>query len=107
MTPEGYVKEYVKRILKKYHVYYFMPRGTSFGRSGVADFVCCFRGQYLEIETKAGPRCRQTAMQQNNERMVKEAGGRYLLIHAGNMSLLTETLEGMIHDKAEQSDDIV
>ena len=108
MTPEGYVKDDVKRILKKYHVYYFMTKGSSYGRQGVADFVCCFHGKYLEVETKADKRCKQTAMQKYDEEMVKGAGGIYLLIHSGNLPVLIDCLERIKKDvEAERNNDSV
>ena len=53
MTPEGKVKAKVKAVLDKRGVYYFMPRGTAFGRAGVPDIICCINGRFLAIECKA------------------------------------------------------
>ena len=39
MTPEGRVKEYIKRVLIKYDVYFFMPVQMGLGAAGV-DFHC-------------------------------------------------------------------
>lgn len=52
MTPEGKVKARVKRILKKHEVYYFMPVQTGYGMPTL-DFLCCHRGSFFAIETKA------------------------------------------------------
>ena len=54
LTPEGKVKARVKEILKRRGVWYCMPRGQTFGRSGIPDFVCCHMGRFFGIETKAG-----------------------------------------------------
>lgn len=87
-TPEGLVKEKIKRILKWHKVHYAMPRGTSYGRQGVADFVCCAYGRYLAVEAKAHKNSRQTAMQKYEMEQVWRAGGVYLLIHEDNLSEL-------------------
>lgn len=61
-TPEGKVKEKVKAILKRRGVWYCMPRGQTFGRAGIPDFLCCHMGRFVAVETKAG-RGRPTALQ--------------------------------------------
>jgi hypothetical protein len=53
MTPEGKVKEAVKRILKEFGVYYHMPVQNGMGKPSL-DFICCAGGRFLAIETKAG-----------------------------------------------------
>lgn len=52
MTPEGKVKEKVKRLLKKYGAYYHMPVMNGMG-APTLDFVCCYHGFFIAIETKA------------------------------------------------------
>jgi hypothetical protein len=52
-TPEGKVKEKVKKVLKKFPwVYYHMPVMNGMG-SPTLDFICCVNSRYLAIETKA------------------------------------------------------
>lgn len=53
MTPEGRVKEAVKKWLKERGVWYYMPTQNGMGRSGIPDFICCWGGRFLAIETKA------------------------------------------------------
>lgn len=98
MTPEGLVKEKIKRILKRYKVHYAMPRGTSYGRQGVADFVCCTHGRYLAVEAKATKYSRQTAMQKYEMEQVRLAGGVYLLIHEDNLHELEAYLKEIRED---------
>jgi hypothetical protein len=54
MTPEGFVKNDIKKLLKKYqaHVWYNMPVPSGYGVSTV-DFIghCC--GRFFIVETKA------------------------------------------------------
>jgi Holliday junction resolvase len=79
MTPEGKVKEKIKKILKEHGAYYAMPIGTGFGNSGVPDFLCCVNGEFLAIEAKAGKGV-PTALQEKNMRDIEAAGGRALVV---------------------------
>lgn len=63
MTDEGRVKAKVKRLFKKYGVYYHMPVQNGMGDMTL-DFVACLRGYFISVETKAEgkkPTARQTA----------------------------------------------
>lgn len=82
MTPEGKVKEKVKRLLKQYDpkLYYFMPRGTTYGTSGVPDFIGCFEGRFFGIETKAGSN-KPTAMQEHQMSLIEMAGGMSFVVN--------------------------
>ena len=53
-TPEGKVKDAVKKVLDAYkpHVYYRMAVLNGMGRPGL-DFYGCAFGYHFEIETKA------------------------------------------------------
>jgi hypothetical protein len=53
LTPEGRVKEKVKRLLEKYGAYYFMPVQNGMGKASL-DFLVCHQGRFAAIETKAG-----------------------------------------------------
>ena len=52
-TPEGKVKEKVKKLLKAHGAYYHMPVQNGMGAPSL-DFIGCHRGLYYGIETKAG-----------------------------------------------------
>lgn len=52
-TPEGRVKEAVRKFLKVKGVWYFQPMQNGMGVVGIPDFICCWRGQFIAIETKA------------------------------------------------------
>lgn len=58
MTPEGKVKDKVKKLLAPYvrskKLWYFMPAASQFGRAGTPDFVGCYQGAMFAVETKAG-----------------------------------------------------
>ena len=70
MTPEGKVKKKVKALLDERGVYYFMPATAGYGRSGVPDIICCYRGYFLAIECKAGGN-KPTALQLREMEMVQ------------------------------------
>lgn len=70
MTPEGKVKDAVKRHLKLHGIWYYMPVQNGMGVVGIPDIIACWRGRFLAIETKApGKRNNTTA---NQERVLAE-----------------------------------
>lgn len=72
-TPEGKVKEQVKRLFKKYGIYYHMPVMNGMG-SPTLDFNACCNGYYVTVETKA-PGKHPTARQQITMAEIQAAGG--------------------------------
>ena len=92
MTPEGKVKEKVKRLLKDNGVYYFMPKGSTYGTQGIPDIICCIRGMFIGIETKAGHN-KPTAMQCEQMRRIVDNGGYTFCINEGNFNELKEWIE--------------
>jgi hypothetical protein len=76
MTPEGKVKEAVKKVMRKHGVWYFMPMQNGFGVVGIPDFICCIDGLFFTVETKApGKRENTTPNQQRVMREILEHGG--------------------------------
>lgn len=73
MTPEGRIKEQVKKLLKAHKVYYHMPVQNGMGAPSL-DFICCHCGQYIAIETKA-PGKKPTARQEITMNEIAFAGG--------------------------------
>jgi hypothetical protein len=68
MTPEGKVKQKVKKLLALYGIFpaakagafpelangwYFMPSATQYGVKGIPDFLGSYRGRAWGVETKA------------------------------------------------------
>lgn len=78
MTPEGKVKAKVKEILKKHNVYWHCPVQNGMGAPSL-DFVCCHRGRYLAIETKA-PGKTPTIRQEITISEIRDAHGKVLVI---------------------------
>lgn len=62
------------------YVWYFMPRGTTFGRSGVPDFICCVSGKLLAIEAKAGKN-KTSPLQELEIAGIRQANGHALVVY--------------------------
>ena len=92
LTPEGKVKEKVKAILKRRGVWYCMPRGQTYGRAGVPDFLCCYRGRFIAIETKAG-RGKATPLQLRELKDIFGHQGIALIIREDNIDVLEDALD--------------
>lgn len=104
MTPEGKVKDSIKKLLKSYgaDVYYFMPAMGSFGKAGVPDIVACVRGAFVAIEVKADKRKNPpTALQEKNLHEVRQAQGHALVIDAGDLDFLQGYVEGVIANRKD------
>jgi hypothetical protein len=68
-TPEGKVKDACKRYLKSIGAWFFMPVSNGMGQVGIPDIICCYKGMFLAIETKApGKRANTT---QNQKRVIE------------------------------------
>ena len=90
-TPENRVKAVIKDILRSNNIYYAMPMGTGYGKSGVPDFLCCVNGHFLAIEAKAG-KGTTTALQDREIATIKAAGGAALIINENNFNDLLSTI---------------
>lgn len=81
MTPEAKVKKHVREFLKEKGVWYFQPVSNGMGRVGIPDFICCFKGQFVGIETKApNKRANTTANQEQVMQEITEHGGRCIVV---------------------------
>lgn len=80
-TPESKVKAKVKAWLQAKGIWYCMPIGTGYGSSGVPDFICCWNGRMLAIETKApGKRNNTTLLQDKQINAIRAAGGTAIVV---------------------------
>lgn len=75
---EKVVKDRVKRLLKEYGCYWFMPVQTGYG-SATLDFLGCHRGRFFSVETKA-PRRTLSPRQELIADMIKKAEGAVFII---------------------------
>lgn len=98
MTPEGAVKNRVRKTLQAHKVYYFSPAANGFGRTGIPDFVCCVNGYFFAIECKANGN-KPTALQQMEISAIMEAGGVAIVVNEdnlGDIAKIVEELKGMV-----------
>lgn len=80
-TPEGKVKEAVKRRLKDAGIWWYCPVQNGMGVVGIPDFICCWNGRLLAIETKApGKRANTSPNQDRRIAEIKAAGGIAVVI---------------------------
>lgn len=92
-TPEGRVKNDIKKALAARGVWYYMPVQNGMGVVGIPDFVCCWQGRFLGIEAKApGKRGTATPNQLRVLALIREHGG--LAIVADDAAQVVELLEG-------------
>lgn len=92
LTPEGKVKDKVKAILNRRGVWYCMPRGQTYGRAGVPDLLCCHRGRFIAVETKAG-RGKATPLQLRELKDIFGHQGIALIIREDNLDELENALD--------------
>ncbi len=74
MTPEGEVKAAVRELLKEHRAYWHCPVQNGMGKPSL-DFVCCHRGRYFAVETKADGK-KMTKRQELTAADIIAAGGR-------------------------------
>jgi Holliday junction resolvase len=76
MTPEGRVKEGIKRQLKALGAWYFMPVSNGMGQVGIPDIICCYKGVFVAIEAKApGKKANLTENQKRVMDAIRTADG--------------------------------
>lgn len=94
MTPEGRVKQGVKRVLATVpRAWYYMPVQNGMGRSGIPDFIACIPtvitpdmvgetiGVFMAVETKAPGKGADTTANQDRElHGIRTAGGVALVV---------------------------
>lgn len=78
-TPEGKVKNKVKALLKEHGAYWHCPVQNGMGAPSL-DFICCHRGRYFGIETKAGNK-KPTPRQETTINQIRLAGGLAFVVN--------------------------
>jgi len=92
MTPEGRVKRKAIAELQKLGMYVFFPATGGFGRSGIPDIVCCYKGKFIGIECKARGN-KPTALQQSNLEEIVNNGGIAIVIDETSVFNLKQIIE--------------
>ncbi len=113
MTPEGKVKDKVKKLLKERGAYYVMVVPTGYGNGvGIPDFVACVPvkiteamvgqtlGIFTGIETKAPGKIKNTTVNQKKHLLgISEASGMAVVVDNPE---LAETFLNMLNDGKPQ-----
>jgi Holliday junction resolvase len=92
MTLEGKVKRKAIAELQKLGMYIFFPATGGFGRSGIPDIVCCYKGKFIGIECKAHGN-KPTALQQSNLEEIVNNGGIAIVIDETSVFNLKQIIE--------------
>jgi hypothetical protein len=80
-TPEGKVKDACKKFLKERGAWFFMPVSNGMGQVGIPDIICCYKGMFLAIETKApGKRANTTPNQDRVLQEIQNADGWTIVV---------------------------
>lgn len=80
-TPEGKVKDAVRKVLKARNIWYYQPMQNGMGQVGIPDFICCWNGRFIGIETKAPGKRKETTA--NQDRVLAEIvshGGQTIVV---------------------------
>ena len=78
-TPEGKVKDKVKKLLKLHGAYWHMVVQNGMGAPSL-DFVGCHKGLFYAIETKAGNK-QMTPRQEATAAEMRKANGKVFLVN--------------------------
>jgi hypothetical protein len=75
MTPEGLVKQEIKKGLDKIGAHYYAPVVVGYGTRTVDFPGICYKGQFIAIEVKRAKGGKLTAIQARYLKSVEKAGG--------------------------------
>ena len=102
-TPESRVKLEVRKLLVQKGIWFYMPVQMGFGVGGIPDFICCFKGLFIAVETKApGRENTVTPLQHRTLTDIREHGGRAVVVSSAvELSLWLGLLEVMESEETE------
>lgn len=94
-TPEGRVKNEIKKYLKSIGAWYFMPVSNGMGQTGIPDIICCYKGVFVAIEAKApGKKGNVTENQKRVLDAIRTANGRaWVCDNSADLPMLFSTLD--------------
>lgn len=94
------VENPIKDYLFSKGAYFFKVHGSSFMVPGIPDIICCYKGLFIGIETKApGELKGQTDVQKVHQNNIQKAGGIYLL--TDNVKDVMDLLENIDEQRTE------
>jgi len=91
-TPESKVKKKVVDLLKQHGAYFFYPVTGGYGRSGVPDIVCCWKGKFIGIECKTKGN-KPTELQNKNLVDISNQGGVAIITDESGIGMMILTFE--------------
>jgi hypothetical protein len=94
-TPEGKVKEEIKKLLKHHDVYYFMPVQNGMG-SPTLDFICCVKGRFFAVEAKAPGKEPTDRQRLTMEKISLAGGGTFVVSDAITLSFLDRFIRRLV-----------
>lgn len=89
---ESDVKREIKKLLKTFGWWYFMPAANQYGTSGIPDFICCKHGKMLAIEAKFGYN-KPSELQQTRMEEIRAVGGIAIWVNELRLADLEALLE--------------
>jgi hypothetical protein len=101
----------VRKFLKDKGVWYYQPVQNGMGVVGIPDFVCCWHGRFIAIETKAPGKVLATTPNQNRVLQAIYDHGGYTMV-VDDIALLKKqftaievalALEGVQHAKVNRA----
>jgi len=106
-TPEGKVKDAIKKFLKERGAWYFMPVSNGMGQVGIPDIIICYKGVFVAIEAKApGKRSQTTANQDRVIEAIQKADGfAWVVDNPDDLKALFNSID--IYFKLERPNDQV
>ncbi len=93
-TPEGRVKDGVKKLLNQHGCYYHMPVVAGYGKRTL-DFIGCHRGRFFAIETKAGNKDMTEQQEATSAEMVRAGAEVFLVNDSTGTASLAAWLSGV------------
>ena len=103
MTPEGEVKDDVKNLLEQYEphgLWWYMPVSCGYGKHGIPDFIICFVGQFIAVETKRRSRKQVRPLQAFQMSLLRAAGAIAMVVNnAEDLELLQVQLNLLLTKK--------
>jgi Holliday junction resolvase len=102
-TPEGKVKDAIKKFLKERGAWFFMPVSNGMGQVGIPDIIICYKGVFVAIETKApGKKKNITANQERVIEAIRNADGfAWVVDNPDDMPMLFDVID--VYSKLEKS----
>lgn len=93
-TPEGLLKLKIKEYLTSLgpDCFWFMPMMMGYGKKGIPDFVTCYRGRWVSIETKVQGRKEKPWQKQRAEEIMLAGGVHIVAYELGNVQIVFEPL---------------